>query len=140
IYFVLLAVFFFLGRFEEGLSYGHVLEQYYRNLIFSVILYLINAYWIQFLIVKYKLNFHTKKFFLIGISGNIVLSLIVIFISRLILMVGIDKISLLGFLQGEKLEYYQFSLLIAIVVSIVFYVAWYFKYRQENKVKEQKII
>src|SRR5690554_4925429 len=140
IYFVLLAVFFFTGRFDDGFSYARALKEYYGSLIVSVILYLINAYWIQFLIVKYKSVLHTKKFFLIGISGNIVLSLIGIFVSRLILRVGIEKRPLTEFLQGEKMEYYQIALLIAIAISIVFYAAWYFKYRQERKVKEQKII
>ncbi|HUH46574.1 MAG TPA: 2TM domain-containing protein, partial [Arenibacter sp.] len=113
---------------------------YYRNLILSIILYLINTYWIQFLIAKYKHLLPTKRFLLIGISGNVVFSLIGIFISRLIWMVWIKKIPLTQFLQGEKIAYYQFSLLIAVVISILFYAAWHFKYRQEKKVREQKII
>ncbi len=37
-------------------------------------------------------------------------------------------------------DYYQSSLIIAIIVSLYFHAIWYYKYRQENKVKEQKII
>lgn len=140
IYFVLLAIFFFLGRFVDGFDYDHAVHEYFRNLILSVILYLINAYWIQFLIIKYKQRLSTTKFLLIGISGNVVFSLIGIFISRLIWRVWISKMPLMEFLEGEKISYYQFSLLMAVVVSILFYAAWHFKYRQEKKVKEQKII
>ncbi len=140
IYFVFLAIFFFMGRFEGGFSYARAWQEYYRNMIFSVILYLVNAYWIQFLIVKYKKQILAKKTLLIGITGNIIISLFGIFMARLLLRVGLDKIPLSNFLQGEKLEYYKVSMLIALIISILFYVAWYFKYRQESKIKEQKII
>src|SRR5690606_7231034 len=109
IYFVLLAIFFFTGRFEDGFSYDRALREYYGNLIFSVILYLINAYWIQYLAVRYKPILHTKKFFLIGICGNIVLSLVGIFVSRLILMVWIGERPLTEFIQGERMGYYQIA-------------------------------
>lgn len=140
IYLVLLAIFFFTGKFANGLSYSMVLQDYFKNLIFSVILYMINAYWIEFLIVKFKNVWLNKRFFLIALGGNMVFSLIGIFIARSILMMGIEKMGLMEFLWGERLEYYQFSMLIAIVIAILFYAAWYFKYRQEKKVKEQKII
>ena len=140
IYFVFLAVFFFMGKFDGGFSYQRALEEYYGNMIFAVILYMVNAYWIQFLLDKYKNQFYRGKLFLMGISGNIFLSLAGIFISRLILRVGLEKMPISDFLNGEKPEYYKVSLFLAVLISLVFYLAWYFKYRQENKVKEQKII
>lgn len=140
IYLVFLAIFFFTGRLEGGFNYDRALEEYYRNLILSVVLYLVNTYWILLLGKKYRHLLPTKKFLLIAISGNVVLSLIGIFISRLIWTVAIGQTPLKEFLLGERILYYQFSLLIAVIISIIFYVAWYFKYRQENKVKEQKII
>lgn len=140
IYFMFLAVFFFMGKFDAGFTYQRALEEYYGNLIFSVILYIVNAYWIQFLLFKFKNQFYRIKRLLIGISGNILLSMAGIFLSRLILVVGIEKMPISDFLNSEKLEYYKFSLLLAILISAIFYLAWYFKYRQENKVKEQKII
>jgi hypothetical protein len=129
-----------MGNLEEGFSYQRALEEYYGNMIFAVILYMLNAYWIQYLFAKYRQQFYTLKRILIGISGNIVLSLVGIFVSRLILRVGIEKMPFPEFLTNEKLEHYKVSLLLAILISAIFYLAWYFKYRQENKVKEQKII
>jgi len=140
IYFIFLAVYFFMGEFDEGFSVQLALQEYYGNMIFAVILYMVNAYWIQFLLVKYKNQFYRKSRLIIGVFGNIILSLVGIFLSRLILMVGIEKKPIAEFLNSEKLEYYKFSLLLAILISGIFYFAWYFKYRQENKVKEQKII
>ncbi|MEQ9581460.1 MAG: 2TM domain-containing protein, partial [Arenibacter sp.] len=115
-------------------------QEYYANMIFAVILYMVNAYWIHYLIVKYEHRIYSGKRLLMGISGNILLSLVGIFVSRLILKVGIGNMSISNFLVNEKLGHYKVSLLLAILISAIFYLAWYFKYRQENKVKEQKII
>jgi hypothetical protein len=140
IYFVFLAVFLFMGNYDGGFSYRRAFQEYYGNMIFAVIMYMVNAYWIQYLFNKYGQQFYTLKRLLIGVSGNIVLSLGGIFVSRFILRVGIQKMPFQTFLITEKLEHYKVSLLLAIFISAIFYLAWYFKYRQENKVKEQKII
>lgn len=140
IYFVFMAIFFFMGKFDQGFSYARAWEEFYVNMIFAVILYMVNAYWIEFLLVKYKHQFYQRRRFLLGIVGNVVLSVAGIFVSRFIVSVGIDEISVSEFLLGERLEYYKVSLLLAIFISLIFYVAWYFKFRQESKVKEQKII
>ncbi|RTE53103.1 histidine kinase [Arenibacter aquaticus] len=140
IYFVFMAIFFFMGKFDQGFSYARAWEEFYVNMIFTVILYMVNAYWIEFLLVKYKHQFYQIKRLLLGIIGNIVLSVAGIFVSRSIVSVGIKEISISEFLLGERLEYYKVSLLLAIFISLIFYVAWYFKFRQESKVKEQKII
>lgn len=140
LYFVFLAVFLFMGEFDGGFTFRRAFQEYYANMIFAVILYMVNAYWIQFLIIKYDHQIYTQKRLLIGVSGNIILSLAGIFVSRLILKVGIGNMSVSDFLVNETLGQYKVSLLLAILISAIFYLAWYFKRRQENKVKEQKII
>ncbi len=140
LYFVFLAVFFFMGEFDGGFSFQRALEEYYTNMIFAVILYMVNAYWIQFLIVKYGQQIYRGKRLLLGISGNIVFSLIGIFFSRLIVKMGIEDLPFSVFVVNENLGHYKVSLLLAILISAIFYLAWYFKHRQENEVKEQKII
>tara|TARA_R110000868_G_scaffold66877_3_gene198869 strand:- start:38158 stop:39498 length:1341 start_codon:yes stop_codon:yes gene_type:complete len=140
LYFVFLAVFFFMGKFDDGFTYHQAWEEYYGNMIFAVILYMVNAYWIQFLMDKYKNRFYEGNHILMGVAGNIVLSMAGIFFSRLILLVWVKKKPIADFLNSEKLEYYKVSLFLAILISLIFYLAWYFKHRQETKVKEQKII
>lgn len=140
IYFIFLAVYYFDGKFDDGFSYIKAWDHYYENMIFSVILYMVNAIWIQYLLDKYDYELFTVKRFALGISGNIVLSLAGIFISRLILLVGIHKKPLSEFLADEKLANYELSMWIAIAISLIFYAIWYYKHRQEYKVKEQKII
>ncbi len=140
IYFVFLAIYFFMGRFDQGFDYRIAWIEYYQNMIFSLTLYMVNAYWIQYLIVTYGNDLFTLKRFALGISGNILVSLFGIFLSRVVVVVVLEKKPLMEFLANEKLGYYQVSLIIAMGISLLFYAIWYYKYRQENKVREQKII
>ncbi|VAW11981.1 Two-component system sensor histidine kinase [hydrothermal vent metagenome] len=142
LYFGFLTFYYFAGRFDDSFSFTIAWEKYYENMIFSVILYMVNDAWIQYLLDKYEYQLFTIKRFALGISGNIIVSLLGIFISRLILVVGIYKKPIYTFLseENEKGEYYESSMWIAIIISLIFYAIWYYKYRQESKVKEQKII
>ncbi|NNK74424.1 MAG: Pr2TM family membrane protein [Maribacter sp.] len=140
IYFIILAIYFFMGRFDDGFNLQVAWTEYYRNMIFALILYMVNAYWIQYLVVTYRHNLFSLKKFTIGITGNILVSIVGIFLSRIVLFVLLDKIPLVTFLNNERPGYYQSSLIIAICISLIFYAVWYYKYRQETKVKEQKII
>ena len=118
IYFIFLVAFFFMGRFDEGFSYQTTWTEYYKNLIFAVILYMVNAYWIQYLVLTYKQDLFSLKRFTIGISGNILVSIIGIFISRFVLIVVLEKMPLIEFLANEKPGYYQFSLIIATSIHL----------------------
>ena len=141
IYFINLAIYFFMGRFDDGFNnqlFGWTF--YFKNMIFALILYMVNAYWIQYLVVTYKHDLFSLKRFTIGITGNILVSILGIFLSRFVLVVVFEKMPLIEFLNNEKPGYYLSSLILAIGISLIFYATWYYKYRQETKVKEQKII
>ena len=141
IYFINLAIYFFMGRFDDGFNnqlFGWTF--YFKNMVFALILYMVNAYWIQYLVVTYKHDLFSLKRFTIGITGNILVSILGIFLSRFVLVVVFEKMPLIEFLNNEKPGYYLSSLILAIGISLIFYATWYYKYRQETKVKEQKII
>ena len=141
IYFINLAIYFFMGRFDDGFNnqlFGWTF--YFKNMVFALILYMVNAYWIQYLVVTYKHDLFSLKRFTIGITGNILVSILGIFLSRFVLVVVFEKMPLIEFLNNEKPGYYLSSLILAISISLIFYATWYYKYRQETKVKEQKII
>ena len=140
IYFIFLAIFFFMGRFDNGFNYQFAYTEYYKNMIVALILYMVNAYWIEYLVVIYKHDLFSLKRFTIGISGNILVSILGIFLSRVVLVVVLEKMPLIEFLANEKAGYYQYTLILAVCISLIFYAFWYYKYRQETKVKEQKII
>lgn len=140
VYLLFLGVYFFLGRFSEGFDLAYAWRQYYEYLLFGIILYLLNAYWFKYLLTRYNYVIFTAKRLLYSLSGTLFLTLFGIFVARFILNVLVFGVEVQDFLAGERFEYYRFTFLIAIGVSILFYLFWYLKFRQENKVKEQKII
>lgn len=140
IYFVILSGFYLTGRFSEGFSAYEAWRAYYENMLFSIILYLANIYTWRFLHGKFGSNFKSIKRLALGLAGNLVASLLGIFVARTILIVGFYGRSFTDFFQNEHIGNYYYSLLISIVVLAAFYGFYYYKYRQETKVKEQKII
>ncbi len=140
VYLIFLAIYYYNGSFAEGFDRSILWNQFWQNMIFSVILYMVNAVWFQYLIKHYKQDLFTLKRFSIGIAGNVILSLLGVFVSRFIVIVGYYQKPVADFLMEERIEEYWISTLIALVVSLIFYAVWYYKHRQETKVKEQKII
>ena len=133
-------IYYFNGRFDDGVDFVLLWKGFWENMIFSIIIYMVNAYWFQYLLAHHKQDIFTPKRFAIGIAGNVGLSIIGVFVSRLILIVVINGKNLSDFLAGEEVNDYSISMLIAVVISLIFYGFWYYKHRQETKVKEQKII
>jgi len=140
VYLIFLSIFYFIGSFDDGYTLAEAWIQYYENMIFAVILYAANAIWIEYLIKKYKYQILEIRRFVWAISGNIVFSAVGIFIAKVILQMGIYKMPFSRFIEQQNFENYRISLLISLVVSLIFYGAWFYKNKQENKVKEQKII
>ncbi len=140
IYLIFLLIYYFNGRFDSGVEWQQIFDEYWQNMIFSVILYMANAFWFQYLLKHHKQDLFTLKRFSIGIAGNVIFSLIGVFISRFILIVGVYRKGARDFLVQEQIADYWVSMVIALVVSLIFYGVWYYKHRQETKVKEQKII
>lgn len=140
IYLVIMILLYFTGRFDLGITWQMAWREYYENIIFSAFLYFINMYTWRFLEQKFGTNFRSAKRLLIGLGGSFVVTIIGIFISRITVKVLINKVDFAEFLQNESISSYYSSLIITVVVIAVFYAFYYYKYRQENKVKEQKII
>jgi len=140
IYVVSLTIYYFTGKINDGFSLEFAWRVFYQNLLFTVILYMINMYWYDYSLLRYKQTLFTLKKFLLLILGNIILSLIGIFIARMILLLGVYKMSFEKALREQPIEEYMTSLFISIIVTLIFHVIWFYKRRQENKIKEQKII
>lgn len=140
IFIVFLGIYFLAGKFDDGISYARLWKEYYENMIFAIIIYMANAYLFMYYFNRFGRNVYGLKRLVICMSGNVLISLVAIFVARVILIVGIYQQPFDVFILNEKLPFYYYSLLVAIVVSAIFYAFFYYKYKQENKVKEQKII
>ncbi len=113
---------------------------FWETMLFSVIIYLCNAASFIFLMRKYDKQLFARKYIAFGVGGNILASIIGIFLSRLVLKALVHGVPLGTFLLDERPQDYYVSFLIAVVVSILFYAAYYYKFYKEKQVKEQKII
>lgn len=117
-----------------------LLIDFVYNQVYAVTLYMINAYFFNHLMRKYEGEWFKWPHLSRGFLGTIGLSLGGIFLLRLFFDVLLEGKTLTSFIQEERPVVYLFSLIICIVVAGFFYGFYYYKYKQERKVKEQKII
>ncbi|NDV43875.1 2TM domain-containing protein [Flagellimonas sediminis] len=115
-------------------------SEFWESMIFSMTIYLCNAASFILLMRKYNKELFTRKYIGYGILGNIVASIIGIFLSRVLLKVIMHKMPFDAFLMSERPQYYVNSFFISMVVALLFYAAYFYKYYKERQVKEQKII
>ncbi|MEC7263692.1 MAG: 2TM domain-containing protein [Bacteroidota bacterium] len=114
--------------------------EFWESMIFSMTIYLCNAASFILLMRKYNKELFTRKYIGYGILGNIVASIIGIFLSRVLLKVVLHNMAFSVFLAAERPQYYIQSFFISMVVALLFYAAYFYKYYKERQVKEQKII
>jgi sensor histidine kinase YesM len=129
--------FFYSGSFFRE---GKFIEDLIYNQIYSVVLYGSNAVLTYYLIRKYKNELFTLKHLSKGILGGILITLVSIFMLRLVTDVVLYGKSLEDFVRGETPEYYYFTFIISMVIVLLFYAVYYYRHKQETRVKEQKII
>lgn len=118
----------------------HLLVLFAYNQLYSVALYMVNAWFFDFLCRKYPKRLFEFRNLVIGIGGAIGLTIFTIFLLRLFTEMVIDGEGFAEFLEGEKIQYYYISFIISVVVTTIFYLFYYYRFKQESKVKEQKII
>jgi len=140
IFAVLLIVGYFSGNFDNGFDYGVLWKEYYINLMYSVIIYMANAYLFIYLLKKFDRKLFEPKNFPVSIVGTVIVSLAALFFSRLLHRIVLEGMPVQEFWAKESLGYYWVSVVIIIVVAVIFYAFFYYKYRQESEFKEQKII
>ena len=110
------------------------------NQTFALVLYLANAYFVMYMIKRFKQELFTIKKMLVAILSSIFITLISIFVIRLCIKVLVYDVPLQKFLQDERLGNYQYSLVLSVIITLLFYAFFYYKSVQDRKVKEQKVI
>lgn len=138
IYAVFLAIYFFLGR---PLSLNRELGiDFLEHLLFSSILYLANAYVFMYAFRYFGPRIFTLKPLLMSLLANVLVTVVAIFLANALLRVVLGSMTFEAFLVRQTVSYYSVTVLIALVVSVIFYLFYYNKSRQEDRVQEQKII
>ncbi|WP_439554222.1 2TM domain-containing protein [Flavobacterium macrobrachii] len=110
------------------------------TLLYTTSLHLANTSLFIFLDKIFKEERFSKRRIFIGFALSFVLSLFVIFLLRVFEDVVIEGSTFLDFINNEKAgNYIVASVFTFIVISIV-HIIYLYKYYQENKLKEQKVI
>lgn len=110
------------------------------NQLYSVILYMANMYFIRYMQHHYKQELFRPNVLLKGVVGGVLITIVGLLFIRWITEMLVKGESFSEFVAGEQLQYYYTGFIISMVIVSIFYGFHYYKYKQETKVKEQKII
>lgn len=110
------------------------------TLLYSMSLHFANTFLFITLDKIFAGNRFSKMRIIIGFISSFVLSLFVIFLLRLFENVIIEGEVFSQFLREEKASNYILSSIFTFVVLLIIHFIYLYKWYQENKVKEQKII
>lgn len=138
-------VFIVLGviQYANGYQFTNgreLLIMFLYNQLYSVVLYMANAYYFGFLLKTFPNQVFKPKNLLKGLSGGILVTLLSLFFIRIITEVVFEGRSFSEFISSEKIDYYYISFIISVVVTTIFYAFYYYRNKQQTIVTEQKLI
>ncbi|PKA83862.1 LytS/YehU family sensor histidine kinase [Ulvibacter sp. MAR_2010_11] len=137
--FIVLEIIQYLNGYRIN-SIQQFFTEFGYNQLYSVVLYMANAFFIFFLMKKYKGELFKTHHLTRGILGGIGITILCLLFLRFTTEVIIEGKTFSVFLTNEKLQYYYVSFIISAVITTIFYAVYYYRFTQERKVKEQKII
>ncbi|GAA6767571.1 hypothetical protein AAFH68_35200 [Flavobacterium sp. CGRL1] len=109
-------------------------------MLYSVVLYIVNASLFVYLDKVFKDSRFSNKRIFIGFVSSFVVSIFVVFLLRVFTNVVIERRSILSFLANEEASTYIENAVIAFIILLGFHALHFYKAYQENKVIQQKII
>ena len=121
--------------FNEGLAW-----QFFYTTLYGYSLYYANAIIFVKLDDVYQTDRFSRNRIVQGFALSFIVSVIVIFLLRIVEDVVIEGKTILLFLADEKPTTHIVSVIITFVVTLAIHAIYFYKAYQENKVKEQKII
>ena len=122
-------------EWNEGLAL-----QFFYTMLYGYTLYYVNAIIFVKLDDVYQTNRFSRNRIFLGFSLSFIVSVLVIFLLRIIEDVVIEEKTIQEFLANERPSNYIVSVVITFVVTLAIHAIYFYKAYQENKVKEQKII
>lgn len=124
-----------------NLSTIELLKVFGIHFMYALVLTSLNAYFFAFLNKKYSWEDDTNKRLVLGAVGSVVVTMIGIVALRFITIVIISGKPVDNFLYDPyAINYYVFSLVVTLVISLVFHAVYFYKALTEKKVTEQQIV
>jgi Histidine kinase/2TM domain len=113
---------------------------FYYTIIYSFSLHFANTFLFIELDKYFKEDRFSKTRILIGFISSFFLSIFVIFLLRFFINVAFENQSIKEFIENESPSNYITSSIFTFIVLLIIHFIFLYKWYQENKVKEQKII
>jgi hypothetical protein len=111
------------------------------HLMYAFVLTFINAYFFKYLNEKLSWKDHSKKRLIIGAFGSVFVTMIGLVVLRFVSIVIIKGKPFVDFINDPyAVNYYVFSLIITLIVSLIFHTIFFYKALTERKVEEQQIV
>ena len=139
-------IFLILGLYEyfsngwRPTSAAPILREFGFNQLYAVGLYMANDAVINYLIRTYGSKLFKFKNLIKGVFAGIIATITTMFLIRLFIGCVVYGRAFSDFINEEHYSYYTIGFTISVIVSAVFYFLYYYKDKQDNRVKEQKII
>jgi hypothetical protein len=110
------------------------------TILYSFSLHYVNMVLFVFLDKVFIFDRFSKKRIAIGFVSSFFLSIFVIFLLRVFINTVIEGDSLENFLKNESPSDYIVASVFTFIVLLIIHIIYLYKWYQENKIKEQKII
>ncbi len=110
------------------------------TMLYGLTLYFANAYLFIYLDGIFEAERFSKKRISLGFLGSFVISVVTIFLLRIVEDVLIEGSSFEVFYQNETMANYVVTIIITFFVTLAFHAFYFYKTYQENRVNQQKII
>jgi len=135
-------VFFFgMYYFGDGLSddWKENSVNYGIYIGYAFVLSLVNGFYFRYITKTYPWKENSKKQLIYGFVGALVLSVLVLIALRFLVSVVLFNQDPKTFLVGSK-QYFLFSISITIIITLLFYLFYFYKANAEQKVNESQIV
>ena len=135
-------VLFGIRYFVSGLilSWDQLWYEYGVNQVYSVTLYMANVPFFNYMINKYGIKLYRLQTLVIAFLGSSILTLSTLFFVNMFIVSVIRGGTVKGFLENQMLDYYLVGFIISLVVNAIFYAVYYYKFKKDTQVTQQKII
>lgn len=120
-------------------TYTFLIEfSFYQLYTFAISL--TNSFYFNYMLKRQFVNYEIVKRLLFGILGTTVITLMTIFVLRILISVLIYGQTIKNFLEVESWAGYSFGLWVTLTIVSVFYIVYFYNRYQKNRIKEQKVI
>ncbi|WP_142783630.1 2TM domain-containing protein [Changchengzhania lutea] len=137
------AIFLIGNFFSDGFEFDsvtHFLIDFAFYQLYSFVLGYSNMFFFDYMERRQWKKRDTIKRIIVGIFGSTIITLIGLFLLRMLTDLLMNGKTFQEFIYNEKFEYYQFGLWITLTIVIIFHFIYFYNKYQQNKIKEQKVI